>query len=396
LPIKSWSFTHLGHPVRAEIWWRFTGWNRKLLYIDHKRVVGKRGRFTMGRPMIAEVDGPDGTKQTIEVRFRPSWNPFDMGCELRIGDGQPMPVPSNRVYKRWLHQSDSGEEPENPVVQKLGCLLIFAFLLIMCVLYAPLMIVGGITRDWKERRLKHRLRRCDRCLSWQQLEQRMQSLQSPSTLILQMANLTPTRVWWTPDNVLLKSPLPLPDEMVVMSPGRSDHPFFEWCQAKYLDEERGTAMHLDISPSDAKNVGLFEKGNDPKRLHARYPMLNVIVTGYTHGKRQQAASRFRDILGDDIHAAMPGLIAGVTDDDATIRRLCRESIRFAGEIAAGAVPTLERELYLAASDETYSIAETLAALGPAGREVLQEAESCGDPKIHRSAKSALAMRRILH
>jgi hypothetical protein len=391
LPIKSWSFTHLGHPMRAEIWWRFTGLNRKVLYLDHRRVVGQRGRFTVGRPMVAEVDGPDGTKQKISVRFRPRWNPIEMVCELSTGDGPPTPVPTSRVYKRKLHQPESGES-ENVFLNKLGCLLLLGFMLIMCVLYAPLMMAGGIIHDWQERRLRNRLRKRGRYLSWPNLEQRL--LKSPGTLILQLANLTPMRIWWTEADVLTETPLPLPHEMQALSPGREDHPFFEWCHAKYLDEQSGTAMWVDLPRGEAKKLGLFQNRSDPKRLHDRYPGLNVVITGYTHGKREAAAQRFQRIIGDDIHAALPGLIAGTSDDDPAIRELCREAIQYSGEIAAAAVPALKQELFLATKGETYSIAKTLAALGPAGIGILKEAESCGDPDIARSARSALSMRKI--
>jgi hypothetical protein len=34
MPLKSWAFKIDGHPVRAEVWWRFTGWNLRDIHVD--------------------------------------------------------------------------------------------------------------------------------------------------------------------------------------------------------------------------------------------------------------------------------------------------------------------------------------------------------------------------
>src|SRR5689334_12272804 len=45
MPLKSWAFQFGDHSIRAEVWWRFSGWYRKRLFVDHKRVAARRGRF---------------------------------------------------------------------------------------------------------------------------------------------------------------------------------------------------------------------------------------------------------------------------------------------------------------------------------------------------------------
>ena len=52
--LKSWAFIYQGHPIRVEIWWRFTGWCRKRVYIDHQLSVIRIDRFNLTLP-----GGPD-------------------------------------------------------------------------------------------------------------------------------------------------------------------------------------------------------------------------------------------------------------------------------------------------------------------------------------------------
>jgi hypothetical protein len=116
------------------------------------------------------------------------------------------------------------------------------------------------------------------------------------------------------------------------------------------------------------------------------------LTGYTTRKRLKVASRFADILGDDLIKALPKLIAALADDDPEIGRMCRECIRFSGVGAVSAVPSLKRALYWGPWKDRYDVAATLAVLGAEGEEVLREASKTGDPSISRNA--ALALRNL--
>jgi|SRR5579859_7597820 len=67
MPLKSWTFSVGDRTFRTEIWWRFTGWYRKRLFVDHRRVLGVRGRFDMHRSLHAS-DSPLGP---MVVTFTP-------------------------------------------------------------------------------------------------------------------------------------------------------------------------------------------------------------------------------------------------------------------------------------------------------------------------------------
>lgn len=391
MPIKSWSFTHNGHPIRAEIWWRFSGWNRTRLYIDHRKVIGNYDWLSFGKPLVADVGTPDGGEQKLRVRFRPSWT--GLGCWF-AADADPLArVHSARVYKHLQYHPEPGEEIENEFAHGMGCLLIFAFLLIMCVLYAPLMLAGGAIYAIQEKRRRRRMRKLGRFLSWPEVLKRMESAQTPCTLILQMANLTPTRAWWTQDDLLAQIPLPLPDERAIWDPSAhgAQHPLNEWCQFKYFDESTGSAFLTDLPDSTKALLRRFHDAKNRAQLREQFPKLNVVVVGFAHGTRAKAAARFAAILGDHLPSAVPRLAAGLADDDKAIRELCVQTLQLAGPAAAEAIPSLHHELYLAPHDEGLRIAKTLAALGPAGVDALRAAAKCGDPSIRGSARSALSI-----
>jgi hypothetical protein len=393
LPIKSWSFIHNGHPIRAEIWWRFSGWNRRRLYVDHRQAAGRRGWFFTEQPLVADIDSPDGGKQKLKVCFGSSWNWMNKTCRFGVDCGPLAEVPSTRVYKRLQYHPEDGEEIQNAVLHNAGCLIIFGFLLVMCVVYGPLMIAGGVIVAFNEKRRRARLRKLGRCLSWPDVERRMELLQSPSTLIVQTANLVPARTWWTEEDVLAKSPLPLPDETRIQHPSiqMALHPLNEWCQFKYFDEKTGSAFLTDLPSRNVERLRLFEDENNPARLHAIYPNLNVVVVGFTGGEREKAAAEYFGILGDEIVPSMPALIGGVTSDNKAIRQMCVETIRLAGVAAEGAIPILEAQLYLTTHGERLEIANTLAVLGPSGVDVLKGAVKCGDLSIRECAQSALSV-----
>lgn len=391
MPIKSWSFTHNGHPIRAEIWWRFSGWNRTRLYIDHRNLAGNYGWLNFGKPLVASVSTPEGGEQKLRICFAPSWN--GLRCLFAADADALAPVQSAKVYKRLQYHPEPGEEIENEFAHGMGILLIFAFVLVMCVLYAPLALAGGAILAIQEKRRRRRMRKLSRFLSWPEVLKRTESARTSCTLILQMANLTPTRAWWTQDDVLALIPLPLPDERSIWDPSDrgARHPLNEWCQFKYFDENTGTAFLTELPDSIKDLLRRFHDGKNRAQLCEQFPKLNVVVVGFAHGTRAKAAARFTAILGDQLSGAVPRLAAGLADDDKAIRELCVQTLQLAGPAAAEATPSLNHALYLAPHDECWQIAKTLAALGPAGVDALEAAVQCGDPSIRGAARSALSM-----
>jgi hypothetical protein len=392
LPIKSWAFTHRGHPVRAEICWRFTGWNRKRLYVDHRRAVGKIGRFTLGRPITAEITGGIDKKEVIQIRFRPRRFFFDMGCQLLDESAPPVPVPDPQIEKRWQLSAVEGIESSSRW-QAVGCAIVLPLFFVLAVLSIPMALIAVNLHWWHGRRLQKRMRDAGRSLTWEQVEKQMKALQSPSTLILQFGHMSDTRAWWTVDDILTHSPLKFPKMWDLLHPSASEcnHPFTEWCHSKYLDEQSGKAFLVQL-PKGFFDRFAFEQGElDQEQLHREYPLLNTVMTGYSVGKRKKAAARFTGIVGDDLKKAMPDLIAAIEDSDPAIRHMCMEALTQAASDAAGAAPRLKQKLYFGPWNERHIAAKTLAALGPEGVNILKEAAELGDPKISRSAKSAIWM-----
>jgi HEAT repeat protein len=121
-------------------------------------------------------------------------------------------------------------------------------------------------------------------------------------------------------------------------------------------------------------------------------MLNVVLTGYSHGSWAKAAPKFARILGESAADSLPALIAGLDDTSPALREMCRDAIRLMGPAAAMAVPVLKRRFFDGPSRERYSVAETLAELGPSGIEVLNEAAQCGDRYFRDDALSIIRFR----
>jgi hypothetical protein len=396
LPLKSWAFNHQGHALRAEIWWRFTGWNRKRLYIDHRLAVGKRGRFTSVLPIDAEIDlGKDG-KESIIVRFRRRRLGLDMDCEVAAGSGTFAPVQAVSVEKLW-RQDDSDPSPSGSSEgQRIaGCLVLTSFILTVAALYIPLLAVGAATQWWQSYRLRRHLRLNGRLLTWKEVEQRMRGADSPCTLILQIGNLAEQRAWWTADDVLARTPLPLLDYRSLIHPARVRHPFIEWCEFHYLSPQSGKAFRVEVPKSVFHQLGSFDRADFINCLQEQYPFLKTAITGYSHGRRKTAAPRLAKILGENLSLALPGLIAALNDGDPTLRRLCLECIRLAGPSAASAMTLLKEKFYFGPWSERYDVAKALTALGPEGEAVLSEAAKLGDPRLRNSAKSALRMARLV-
>jgi hypothetical protein len=183
MPLKSWTWSIDGHTLRAEIWWRFTGWYRKRLFVDHRRVDAVRGRFALLRPLKAS-QSPLGP---ITARFTPRRFGLDMDCAIS-GERIPTSGLTPAIEKRFRHSVyDEGiDKPPSP----LGCFIFIPIVLVLWTVAIPLSLLGllfvisGFPKR-AERRFERRMRRADRFLDWPEIEQRLQI--APSTLIMQRA-----------------------------------------------------------------------------------------------------------------------------------------------------------------------------------------------------------------
>src|SRR6266545_3844862 len=110
MPLKSWAFRCQGQPVRGEVWWRFTGWTRQRLYLDHELAAERRGYFRIGEPLSGKLGSAAGGSE-VEVRFRRSALGFRMACDVRVNDvplrweDQPVRVESGAP---WDEQENEG------------------------------------------------------------------------------------------------------------------------------------------------------------------------------------------------------------------------------------------------------------------------------------------------
>ena len=387
MPLKSWAFKYDGHPVRAEIWWRFSGWNRKRLYIKHKAVVRRRGRFTATRPMTAPL--ADGGTKSIEVQFRPRRLGLDMDCDVSV-DGERLSLEELQVHfeKKWQHSASRdggrGVDYDDP---GLGCLVLLILLFLLVSVWIPLILIVFsvvMIQIWMSKR---RLRKHGRVLDWGVVEERCRS--GPSTLIYNPENSS--MVWWTQDDVLACSPLPLPDEQEMIYRHRNENaPFVEWCYHHHLSEQTGKALLVRLPQVEQRRFRFTDRGLDRERWNKEFPLLKIVLIATPSRKRLKASDTFCGYLGDSLIGSIPLLAEGIQNSDPTVRKLCMEAIALAGKAADGLVPLLSEKLYNGPWEDRFSAASTLTDLGPAGINAVAEAAKCEDPSIQRPAKSALA------
>jgi hypothetical protein len=395
MPLKSWEFVHNGTTIRAEIWWRFSFWSRKMLFINHRLVIHRRGRFTAGLPLESEFMDSNGVKHALRVQFEPKRFLLDVDCrcvvDSTVVDWREVPVQVE--YKRRHSAENDGVDYYISNNQFVGCLIIFPLLFLMVFLAAPMSAVGSVLQARAERRLRAALAKRGRYLPWSQIEAKMRSGNATCTLIVQLANMTPPRAWWSEDDLMTIAPLdrPNPERMTHPSASHQIHPYVDWCWYRYLSEETGTAILTELPKAILERLGFSAKEHDPQCCRSLYPTLNVIIVGYTRGKREKAAPQFVNLLGKSLADSIPALVGGLEHTDATVREMCREAIRMAGPQAAEAIPLLTRQFRLGPWNERQKAASTLVALGPDGEAVLKSAVALDDPCLRQPAIPVLHM-----
>jgi hypothetical protein len=204
VPLKSWAWKYEGHDIRAEIWWRFPGWRRERVYIDHKLCAQWRGYSVRGPGLRCSLENDSGAKYQIEVRFRrPLWvrSPvFQVAaglltCQVLV-DGvpwqwEPGPV---RVQKSWINGGSDDGFPGGGVELSgpLGCIIFLLVFVGAIVIFPVGLCIGSLTEYMKELRLKSSLRRRGRIVDWVDAKEKMS--RGPSTLIVEMRFLGSARL----------------------------------------------------------------------------------------------------------------------------------------------------------------------------------------------------------
>ena len=386
MPLKWWSFEVDGHPVRAEIWWGFTGWYRKRLYVDHRRVIGVRGRFRVSRPLVADLRNKP-PEFVLEAHFKPRRFWTDMGCEFVINSRiLSSDMLAQRAEKRWFHSLEKEGIPNDG--PSLGCFIVFPLLIVLWILSIPfgvLAAVGAGIDTRRRRREEQRLLRRGRFLEWTEVERR--SRESASTLIVRAGHMSPREFWWVPEDVPAVSPVPPPSPFDVVLPGAHLQPFNEWCWSRYISVPNGAAFRTTPGDSIDERLDPFE---DPEALSLRkeFPHLRIVFTGYSVAK-PQIAHRFAGLFSRTVAVSLPALIAALEDEASRLRRLAIETLRLAGTTAAEAVPALTDHFYRGPEKDRLWTVRALCALGPAGVETVRAASQLRDPIYRMPADAAL-------
>lgn len=157
----------------------------------------------------------------------------------------------------------------------LGVPLAFVFiplLFILAGLSIPYVLVMRGCIAIREHRLLRRLVRRGRAIGWCDVEQHLAAGQG--TLIIEQAQKETVRFWWTTDDVISHSPVPIPafDDLDFMrlSPPT---PFVAWCHAKYLAADAGTALL-----SRPKGLDYPAGFVSPEFFLARFPAARIVAT----------------------------------------------------------------------------------------------------------------------
>jgi len=380
MPLKSWTYTIGDHTLRAEIWWRFTGWYRKRLFIDHRRADVSRGRFDVSRPLKAT----DSALGPVTVRFTRRRLGLDMDC---VVSGANIPgngaSPSVEKRRRYSVYEEGVDRPASP----LGCFVFIPIILFFWTLAIPLSLLaalysaaGFVKRS--ERRFQQRMRNAGRFVDWSEIEKR--STASPSTLIIQGPGMQSPCFWWTEDDLPAISPLPVSQFREALGHGRGwRDPFTVWSWFIYLSDRHAKAR-LTQPPDDfLDRLDVFEDNEACQaQVAARYPTLKLVVVSHPRKQVLRAGPEFAQALGDDLPTAVPKLLDLLNSRDEFLRQLALDTLGMAGPAAAPALPRLAHHFYFGPWDDMHWVTQALLAVGPTGLEFLQSAARWHDP-VHR-------------
>jgi len=132
--------------------------------------------------------------------------------------------------------------------------LIFILLLFASVLSVPVEWVNRFLVNRHENKLRQRLIQNGRFLEWPSLEPLLTD--GGGTLIIEHQSLKgPIREWFTPDDIIESSPMPLPTSIKMLK--EDDEPLQDYarkCAKQYVDEESGTATLTELPNSLSKRT----------------------------------------------------------------------------------------------------------------------------------------------
>lgn len=149
----------------------------------------------------------------------------------------------------------------------------FPLLIFMLFGVVPAGFGHQLRERWREKRLRRRLVSVGRYLSASQLDAKLSS--GEGTLIIEhLWSQGFIREWWTDDDLISRSPIPLPASPVLLPEDRQLtflHAYAASCISKYTDPATGTAQLTDSVPQLAATH---------RKLSERYPRAKIAVLFY--------------------------------------------------------------------------------------------------------------------
>jgi hypothetical protein len=135
----------------------------------------------------------------------------------------------------------------------------------------------------REGKLRSRLVLAGRYMSWPELEGKLEA--GEGTLIVEHRSPKgPIREWWTKDDVIGCSPVPLPVSWMARSQDQLAplHDYAKECAAKYCDVDEGTARRTDV-PRPASRP-LAPRAYKARELAQKYPQAKIVtLLDWGHG-----------------------------------------------------------------------------------------------------------------
>jgi len=244
-----------------------------------------RINVTEDRQNIYLIGGPKGLRQSSCRALE----------ELGGRAVQPTPLPRKRKTLRewaWLL-----------FVAPFGLLVALCFvtlLAIMVLISIRIMFIAPLRDRRREKRLRRRIASAGRWMPASQVDAKLNS--GEGTLIIE--HLLPkgfTREWWTEDDLIGDSPVPLPTSPIGPPDGNRSTSLNEYalsCAMKYTGPRAGTARLTKTVP---------ELSRSHRKLAEKYPRAKIVVLFVFEWATDQSLIFRRDLLASGFPEADAGL-----------------------------------------------------------------------------------------
>jgi hypothetical protein len=153
----------------------------------------------------------------------------------------------------------------------LAMLLVGLLLLIYLLVAIPIVTRSRLRERRTERKLRSRLASEGRFLPWSALETMLKS--GTGTLIIEhFRSEAFVREWWTEDDLVARSPVPLPASPILLPEGDpliSLHRYAESCAARYTETTTGAARLTEVPVREFKG--------SRRKLSQKYPRARIAI-----------------------------------------------------------------------------------------------------------------------